>query len=156
MQRSNLRFVFLILLLSIFQVVINNSTKVYLDCLSVVLVIILFANVFSFRSVIILALFADLIGHWYLGSHLFAAMIVSFMARPLVNFYKMSGGVQRSITIAIFYTILTCIITLIGMITHNLSISWLDFAIEIFILCPAILFLYNFTKIKTYSPDIIY
>lgn len=156
MQRNSIRFGLLILCLIIFQIIINNSTPLYIDCLSVVLVIMLFSSAFSFGTVVLLALLADLIGHWYLGSHLFAIIVLSFLTRPLVNFYRISSYLQMNVTICIFYALVTGIITLIGLGTHNLFISWYDFTIDTFILCPLILALFNLLGIKSSSSDIIY
>ncbi|MBP9743381.1 MAG: hypothetical protein KBD37_08485 [Burkholderiales bacterium] len=156
MQRNNIRFILLILCLSTLQIIINNSTKLYIDCLSVVLVIMLFSSAFSLGIVVLLALLADLIGHWYLGSHLFAVLILSFLTTPLVNFYRISSYLQMNVTICIFYAILTGIIALIGLSTHNLFISWYDFTIDTFILCPLVLALFNLLGIKSSSSDIIY
>lgn len=156
MQTNRSRFILLILGLSIFQLGINNSTTLYLDCLSVILVLLLFTKTFSFRLIITLSLFADLIGHWHLGCHLFAILLVSFLTQPILSFYRMSGLAQRCFMLCIFYSILTAIITLIGFITHNLFLNWLDFAIEVFILCPIIFVLYTNIGIRKTSTDIMY
>lgn len=156
MLRSNIRQISLIIILSLIQVLVNNSTTFYFDCLSVILVILLFSKQFSLRSIILLSLFADLMGHWYLGSHIFAAILLSFVTQKLVKLYDLSGKVQKCFLISIFYTLLSSIIILIGMLTHNTFINWLNLAIEVFILCPIILWLYNLTRFRSPSSDIIF
>lgn len=156
MPRNNIKFIFLVILLSVFQVTINNSTGLYIDCLSVAIIILLFSNVFSFIVVVLLSLLADLLGHWYLGSHLFVAVALSFLSVPLINYYRLSGYVQMSVIVCIFYALLTAVITLIGFVTHNLFINWLGFVVEIFILCPVIQGLFIMFGIKAVTQDIIY
>ena len=156
MDRSNIRLNVFILFLAICQIIINNSTCIYVDCLGVVLVILLFNNIISFKSIILLSIVADLIGFWYLGSHLFATIIISFLTGSLVNFYNMSSQLQKRMIVCIFYAILVIITTFIGIITHNSFVNWLNLLVEIFIVCPVIQQIFILAKIKPQSVDIIY
>ncbi len=156
MQRSNLKFITLIILLSIFQLIINNSTTLYIDCLSVILVALLFRKHLPLQVIIFLSLFADLMGHWYLGSHLFAAILLSFITQKMVIFYSLSGKVQRCVIVSLFYALMSLILSGIGLLTHNSFIKWLDLSLEIFILCPVILSLYSLTQVRGSSSNIIF
>lgn len=156
MQQSNLKLAILIIALSIFQVIINNSTILYIDCLSVILVALLFNKNLPLRLIIGISLFADLMGHWYLGSHLFGAILLSFLSQRMVIFFSLSSKFQQCFIISIFYAMLTGVLTTIGLLTHNTFINWLNFSIEIFVLCPVIFGLLHLTYVRWYSSDIIY
>ena len=156
MQQSNLKLAILIISLSIFQVIINNSTILYVDCLSVVLVALLFNKGLPLRVIIGISVLADLMGHCYLGSHLFGAILLSFLSQRMVIFFSLSGRFQQCFIISIFYAMLSGILALIGLLTHNSFINWLNFAIEIFVLCPIIFGLLQLTNVKGYSSDIIF
>ena len=78
----------LIIVILVLQLLINNATILYIDCLTLVLVALLLDGFFSVRFIFIVCLLADLFGHWYLGTHLLAIILISFPIRGLVNFYQ--------------------------------------------------------------------
>ncbi|HLX53308.1 MAG TPA: hypothetical protein VKR58_05180, partial [Aquella sp.] len=88
MQVKYLNLIILIVIILAFQLIINNTTILYIDCLTLVLVTLLLDGFFSVRFIFIVCLLADLFGHWYLGTHLLAITIISFPTKGLVNFYR--------------------------------------------------------------------
>ncbi len=156
MFRNNIRFLLLILSLSIFQLIINSSTIFYIDCLGVILIILLFKKNISLRIIILLSFFTDLMGHWYIGSHLFAVIIISFFTQNLFTMYAMGSSIQRTFMISIFYALLSGIISLIGILTHSGFINWLDFGLEVILLCPLIQWLFSFATKRRPKADLIF
>ena len=139
----------------IMQLIINTSSTVYVDILGVLLMILLVNQLYSLQQLIIIAYVADLIGHWYLGSHLFSLILLSFLTDKNFNFYKMSNYWQKNLFIIIFYALFNLVMAIIGVLTHSLKIDLLDFACEAFILCPVI-FLIVSRVLATTSVDLFY
>lgn len=139
----------------IVQILINTSTNLYLDLMGIVIIILLLHNNYSLRSLIIITLVADIIGHWYLGTHLFAAIFITFLSGHMANFFNLSTFLKKSIIISFFYTIFSLIILLIDLCLHNQGIHPIDMVIEIFIFVPIILKILNNLLIK-HSEDIIF
>ncbi|MFN8770877.1 MAG: hypothetical protein ACK5Z5_07900 [Neisseriaceae bacterium] len=108
-----------------------------------------------FRQLIIIALAADLIGRWYLGTHLFAIVLISFISDKYYNFYKLSGTLQKIISVIIFTGMQFAITAIIGLLTHNIRIDLLSLATEFIILCPLI-FLISSKVLKNVFSDIIF
>lgn len=156
MHRSNFKLFTLILSLIIFQLIINNLTIYYTDALGVVLVVLLFRENVHLRLIVILALFADLMGHWYLGSHLFVVIFLSFLSQRLIVMYYLAGALQKVAMVSVFYSMLGLILMLIGSLTHNSPINWADFSLDVFIICPVILWLFSFTLMHETRADQIY
>ena len=148
---NNLRLVILVLILAFIQIVINAGGIIYIDCVGAVLIAILVNGNYPLKTLMLCALFADLIGHWYLGTHLLAAILIGFLIAPLINFYRMSNLIQRNILNCIFYAILLGIVTLVGVLTHNVIFKWSNFFINVFIVCPIVLSLFNLVAFKSRS-----
>ncbi len=156
MHSNNIKLFILIFGLMLFQLIINNLTVLYLDCLSVILVILLFRKNSYLKLIIFIAFFTDLMGHWYLGSHLFATILLSFLSQRLVITYSLGGSLQKMVMISVFYVMLSGIMMLIGLLTHNSFINWVDLSIEVLILCPIILWLFSFTSIHDIRSNLIF
>jgi cell shape-determining protein MreD len=95
-------------------------------------------------------------GHWYIGSHLFAVIIISFFTQNLFTMYAMGSSIQRTFMISIFYALLSGIISLIGILTHSGFINWLDFGLEVILLCPLIQWLFSFATKRRPKADLIF
>ncbi len=156
MRDNNIKLLILIFGLMLFQLIINNLTVLYLDCLSVILIILLFRKNSYLKLIIFIAFFTDLIGHWYLGSHLFAVILLSFLSQKLVITYSLSGSLQKMAMISIFYAMLSGIMMLIGLLTGNSFINWIDFSIEVLVLCPIILWLFNLISTRDIKSNLIF
>ena len=97
MQINSIRFILFIIGIAIIQQIVNNSTTIYIDCVGLVLVALLITNTECyFRFLIILSIFADLIGHWYFGTHLLAVILISFISNYIVDFYKICNNLQKN------------------------------------------------------------
>jgi len=154
MQIKYLNLYILIVIILILQLIINNTTILYIDCLTLILVALLLDGLFTIRLIFFISLLADLLGHWYLGTHLFAIILISFPIKGLVNFYRMSNMLQKVVLNGIFALLAYIIIGLVDMLFHKSSINWLDILIEIIILNPIFLLLSNTLTVKLPS-DII-
>lgn len=140
---TNLRFTLYSLLLMTIQIMINNFTPIYVDLLGVFLVIILLNGEFAWRQLIILSLIADLIGHWYLGTHLCATLMVSFLIQPLVNFYLVCTMLQRIIFIEIFYILSALVIILIELIAKQYQVNLQNYLVQLIVIVPLTSLLVN-------------
>lgn len=126
----------------------------YLDGLTLVLVAFLLEGLFAVRILFTVCLLADLFGHWYLGTHLLAITLISFPVKGFVNFYRVSNVLQKVVLNGIFALFAYLIIGLIDLLVHKTMISWINFAVEIILVNPIILFLLHRYVIR-FSPDII-
>ena len=149
MHRSNFRLGILIGCLIIFQLFINNLSIFYLDSLSVI-------NNVDLKLIICLSFIADLMGHWYFGSHLFAIILLTFLSQRFLISYSLGSSLQKVALIMIFYLFLSLILLFIGITTHNIYINWIDLSIEVFVLCPIILWLFGFINIRNSRTNLIY
>ena len=156
MKSNHLKISVLIIFFMLIQILINNLSTIYIDWLGIILVFLLFINVFPFSLIISIALVADLIGHWYLGTHLLAIILLSLIISPLLNFYKMSNEFQKYFILCVFYALLRLIIFIIGFITKNSFSGLNSFLIEELILAPVTLILFNLVGVRTITTDIIY
>ncbi len=148
MQVKYLNLFILIVIILAFQLIINNTTILYIDCLTLVLVTLLLDGFFPVRFIFVVCLFADLFGHWYLGTHLLAITLVSFPTKGLVNFYRVSNVLQKIVLNGIFALIAYGIIGLVDILLHKSGISGINLLIEIFILNPIILLMLSAFVIK--------
>lgn len=155
-MRINLvKLYLLIFITAALQMIINSTTILYLDGIAVVLVIILATEIYSLRMLVIISLIADLIGHWYLGTHLLATIMVSFFTHHLKIFFRMSNNFQKYLILVFYYLALEGIIFSVSILSHNFNFNLLSYAINIFVLIPALLTLHNKFVIKN-SMDLIY
>ena len=141
--------------LVILEISINSFALIYVDMVGVFLVILLVNKFCVFRQLIIISIMADLIGQWYLGTHLFTLILISFMSDKYYNFYKLSNFFQKNLFILICTTIQFFTISIIGIIAHHAKIDFLGFFTDFAIFCPTI-FLITDKVANTTSTDIIY
>lgn len=139
MQIKYFSLYILIIVILALQLVINNTTTLYIDCLTLVLVALLLDGFFSIRFIVAVCLLADLFGHWYLGTHLLAITLISFPTRGLVNFYRVSNILQKIVLNGIFALIVYIIIGLIDILLHRSGFGWINLLVEVVILNPIIL-----------------
>lgn len=154
MQIKYINLAVLIVVILMLQLLINNTTVLYIDCLTLILVSFLLEGLFAVRLILLISLCADLFGHWYLGTHLLAITLISFPIKGLVNFYRVSNFLQKVVLNGIFAFIAYIIIGLIDLLLHKSSINWINILIEIIVLNPIILLLSSSLIIKLHS-DII-
>lgn len=151
---DNLRLTLFIFVGAILEVIINNTTILYIDILGIILVIILVNEIYTIGSLIFISLVADLIGHWYLGSHLLSLVLISFTTSRFINFYKMCNSIQKNFITILYYSISVCFLVAIGAITRTMHFSLISYLLEVIFLLPIILWLFNKIIIKT-TMDII-
>lgn len=154
MQIKYLNLAILIIIILTLQIIINNTTTLYIDSLTLVLIILLLEGSCSNRLLLVVCLLADLLGHWYLGTHLLVLTVLSFPTKGLINFYRVSNILQKIVLNGLFALIAYIMIGLLDALLHKSGISWINLLIEIIILNPIILFLLGLFVIKLPS-DII-
>ncbi len=155
MQINNFKFIIFIVITIIIQVVISIFSNIAIDLLGIILVILFLYGVNSLRASLILTIISDLFSHWYLGSHLFAIILLSFMTEKLINHFRISYHVQKLLLLIIFYSIFTAFIILINSIFHNYTFNLLEYSINVIIMCPIMLnrthyYLFDINKIDNY------
>jgi hypothetical protein len=148
---GKIKLYLLIIVLSITQILINSSSKIYLDIMGILLIILLTNRAILFYQLILFSIIADLIGKWYLGTHLFSIILLSLISNKYFNFYNMLSYTNKNILV-IIYAILQCvIISLIGVATNSSSFNLLNQLIELIIVCPCVLLLVN--KLFNNTPE---
>lgn len=156
MITSNLRLALFCILLVITQFAINNFTVLYVDLFALVLISIVLRSNIAWPQLIILSLIADLVGHWFLGTHLLAITIVSLFSGKFVNFYRMCSWFQRLIISSMFFLLLTAIIYLVELITGRVFPLTISLLIEILLLLPLVELLLNKLVFKRSSEFIFH
>lgn len=148
MSSLNFRLILFVIILTILELLINSSTKFYVDLLGIFLIIVLLRGHYSFKLILTLAIIADLIGHWYLGSHLLAIMLISFLSDQVINFFHMNNLWNKIVTAEVFYFILVGLLLLLGMLTHNTGFHWQNYFCEVVLVLPIILIIFNYLFLK--------
>lgn len=139
MKNNNFSLAIYLFILGFVQIVINNSSSLYFDLLGVSLVVLILSGNYNLISLLLISLIADLIGHWYLGTHLVAAISLTFISKSITNYFNISTFLHKSITLIIFSAGFFAIIFIIDLIVHNAVINIKSLFIEIFIITPIIL-----------------
>ncbi len=142
MKTNKMKLTLLIIALSCWELFINNVTPIYVDLLGVLLVIRLVNDSYSLRGLVVLSLLADLIGHWYLGSHLIIILLLSFITTNIPHFYRICGFWQKNTLLILFYTLFCAGLTLLAWITGKYSFYWIGYIFEIIIFIPIINYLF--------------
>ena len=153
---NNFKLAILFLALVIIQILVNNFTVIYIDNLALVLVVLLLSGRYSWIQLIVLSLIADLIGHWYLGSHLLAITLLSMFSANFANFYKVCNGFQRSIITGLFYLGLIFIIYLISLATSRVYVSFSGLFLSLIVILPLVQMLINRWLLGSNSDYIFY
>jgi|SRR6185437_6755862 len=148
MQVKYLNLFILIVIILAFQLIINNTTILYIDCMTLVLVTLLLDGFFPVRIIFVVCLLADLFGHWYFGTHLLAITLISFPTKGLVNFYRVSNVLQKVVLNGIFALIAYGIIGLVDVLLHKSGMNWINLLIELLVLNPIILLMLSAFVIK--------
>lgn len=152
---STYRLILLLIGLTVLQLTINSSTVWYVDAIGVAAIVLLMRRNCNWLVLIMVALYADLIGHWYLGSHLLSIMLISFLTVRVGNFYQMCGSFQKGILVMLFYILLLFLLAIISLSTHGSMVSWSNYLLDIFVICPLVVTLFSLISIRT-ATDIIY
>lgn len=140
MKTNNFKLPLYILIIAIIQLIINSNSRLYLDLLGITIIILILSNNYSFKSLIIISLIADLIGHWYLGSHLITAICLTFISTTsTTNFFNISTFLHKCIILIFFTVIFFIILLMIDLLVHNTVISPVSLIIEVVIIAPLLL-----------------
>jgi len=137
----NVKLYFLVSILALAQIFINSSASIYLDILGMLLIVLLVNRTILFYQLILVAIIADLIGKWYLGTHAFSVILLGIISNRYFNFYKMLSSLNQIIFIIIYAIFQSAIISIIGLVTRNLSFHVINLLLELIIVCPIIFML---------------
>lgn len=151
MIANNLRLAIFLIVLLVSQFLINNLTIFYVDLFGALLVISLMNNNSSWVKMVGFSLLADLFGHWYLGTHLIAIVLVSLMVRNLVRYYSLCGLLQRTLVVNLFFIIMNLIIYVIDLLLGRTLFTFRSLFLEIGLLIPLIQIILDKLVIK--KPD---
>lgn len=145
----------LIIVFTIFEAAINSSSILYIDLVGIFVLSLLVNKMCLFRQLILFSIIADLTGRWYLGTHLFTLILISFFSDRYHAFYKLSNISQKNIFFIMCAIIQSTFIALIGIITNNFKVDIISFATEILVICPLV-FMISTTVLKQYYSDMLY
>ena len=155
MKKNRYLQIILFLLLILSEIYINNASKVYIDLIGVFLLIYVINFSLSIQNMILISLIADLIGFWYLGTHLLAIIIVSMVTDRLTNYFSLLNLLQKFLYMFFFYALMVSLILLIGKISHNYFINLAGFLFEI-LLCPILFLIIKTIREQNKNNDFIY
>lgn len=151
----HLRLILFVLSLLITQFLINNLSIFYVDLLGIVLIITLIENKSSWLVLVTLSLVADLFGHWYLGSHLFAILLLSGLSTRMSRFYLLCGWINRTMIANFFFLLMGLVIYLLDLALGKTFTSLFSIALELFFLMPLVQFIFN-TFVHAKSSEFIW
>jgi hypothetical protein len=143
MTINNFKLSVLCAFLIIVQFLINNLTIIYVDLLTIVPIILLLSGRYNWLQLIILSIIADLIGHWYLGSHLLAITILSLFSNGFANFYKICNAFQRTVLAGLFFLFSGLIVYIVSIATERAYLSGWGFVTALFVALPIVQYLMN-------------
>ena len=154
MKTNKIKLILLTIFLIFIEVLINNLTPVYIDLLGVLLVIWLLNDSYSLRGLAVLSILADLIGHWYLGSHLMVILVLSFVMMNITHFYRICSFLQKNVLIMIFYSIFCVGLIFLSWLTGKYNFSLVSYIVELIICVPFVNYLF-FKVIDSRYDDIM-
>lgn len=128
----------MILMCAVIELILNNISYYLFDFLGIILVILLLNQADNLMEVIVVSLLADLIGRWYLGTHLIAVMLMQLSANYFYNYYRICNFLQKWLILIINYLCLLLIIFLLELIFKNILFNFYGVLIEIFLVIPGL------------------
>ncbi len=139
MKNNNPQFYLYIIFLAVIQIIINNTFPLYVDLLGVTVVILILCGNYTLITLFFISILADLIGHWYLGTHLIAAICLSFMPKSTTNYFNISTFFHKSVTLMFMSSAFLLLIFCIDLILHNAVINITSLFLEVIIIAPLLL-----------------
>ncbi|MDD3265632.1 MAG: hypothetical protein PHC75_00450 [Burkholderiales bacterium] len=155
-MKNNLKYLIMLLAAVFTQFMVNNFTIFYVDIFGAVLVIALLLGSYSWLFLICLSLLADLLSHWYLGTHLIGMVLISIMSDKIVNFYRISNPLNKFVIAVFYYLLLFFIIVLIGFITKKVFFSVTSLLFQIFVVLPIVQLIVHALAKKNKSNSLFY
>ncbi len=143
-----LRLIIFSIIIVILQIALIVMTNKYFDLLAILLIILIINQECKYTYIAIISIVADLLGYWYLGTHLFAITILTMFTGKLLNFYQVSHSIQKLIIIILCLIFTKLIILTINLVTHNAIGSIIISAYEIIAFCPLIFIIYQCLNIQ--------
>lgn len=138
------------------QFMINNFTIFYVDIFGAIIVVAIMIGSYSWLSLICLSLLADLLSHWYLGTHLIALVLISIVSSKIVNFYKISNAINKFVIVAFYYSLLSLIIVIIEFATGRVFFSASNLLFQIFVVIPVVQLMVHLISKKNKSNSLFY
>ena len=151
MKINKIKISSLVIFLVFLELFTNNVTPLYVDVLGVLLVIWLVNDSYSLHGLVVLSLLADLIGNWYLGSHLIIILLLSFITANVTHFYRICGFWQKNILLIFFYSLFCVALVVLSFITGRYNFNWINYICELVIYIPLVN--YFFIKVIDNSSD---
>lgn len=135
---NNLRFVLLCTVLIFFQFIINNFTIFYIDIIAILLISLLLRGNLIWVQLITISFIGDLIGHWYLGSHLLTVVLLSYFTNKVANFYRMCGWFPRMLISMFYFALFFLVIYLIELLTRRVFTSVDSLIFQLLVILPVV------------------
>lgn len=134
----NLRLILLLVVLAITQFIVNDFTIFYIDVIGVVSVSLLLEGKSNWGKLMLISIFADLIGHWYLGTHLLAIVILSFFSGNFNRYYQLCGWLNRSFIVVIYFLVMNLIVYGIDLAIGKTFFTIPNLLLEVFVVVPIV------------------
>lgn len=151
---NKLSFILLCVVLIVVQFVINNFTIFYVDMIAIILVSLLLRGNLVWLQLIVLSFIGDLIGHWFLGSHLLAVVLISYFTSKVANFYRMCGWFPKTLISMFYLALFYLVIYLVELSTRRVFTSIDSLIVQLLILLPIVQFALN--RFNTRKPSEYY
>ena len=152
---NNIKLSLVLFVLLIIQFITNNVSSYYVDLIGMLLIFLTLYGSYNFLYIIGISLVAELFGYWYIGEHLIAIVILSFIATKISRLFSICNWIQKLIVIESFFCVMSLIIFAINKIFNAHSDYLLSFLIQIFIFIPILQIIYE-KFILTKRSDILW
>lgn len=140
---NKVSFIIFCIILVVAQFLTNNFSIFYVDLFAILLVSLLLRGNLLWMQLIILSFVGDLIGHWFLGTHLLAVVLLSYFTNKIANFYRMCGWFPRTL-ISIFYlAIFYLIVYIVELSTKRVVTSLDDILVQLLVFLPLVQLVLN-------------
>lgn len=140
---NKVSFIIFCIILVVAQFLTNNFSIFYVDLFAILLVSLLLRGNLLWLQLIILSFVGDLIGHWFLGTHLLVVVLLSYFTNKIANFYRMCGWFPRTL-ISIFYlAIFYLIVYIVELSTKRVVTSLDDILVQLLVFLPLVQLVLN-------------
>jgi membrane protein YqaA with SNARE-associated domain len=139
-QSSKLQFYVLLSLLLIVQVLINSMTNWSIDIFGSIIIVLALTDD-ALLVITLIAAIADLLGHWYLGTHLLSILVIGAVFEYIRQFFVICSFMQRLSLVTLCFISFSIVECIIDVVSHGMRINLYSYIINIFVICPLVFLL---------------
>ncbi len=132
----NLRLIILLISCAIIQFIINNFTILYIDIIGIVVISLLLDGRSNWSKLVLVSLMADLMGHWYLGTHLLPLVILSIFSQKINRYFQLCNWLNRSLITVLYWFLFSVFIYMLDLLLSKTLISVYSLLFEFIIIIP--------------------